>query len=703
MTLKRSGVACAQVAAAVLLALASRAALASQGNTPKGSDAVPEILSCLNSGQEAVLLLNSFECVPPRQGSRLLKESSPDEQACADKENASKDRRRLPGDAIKRIATQKDVPLPPTGIRIIGAIFCDQVDLVGLDLASSLVIDESLFAKGVLARNFHTRGDLSFDGSKTITVYEGGKPVRNQIIINRSRIDGALYAERTKLKTLRVYDSEIGASVLMRGSQLDEPAIFDTVSVNGELSVREARLSYFLLQFSKVGGILDLTDSKARCAYRITKNDIKELIAVGAGFGIKRPAQDEYDWSPESLSLTGQKIASAGMASGSGEKGCNFRKIAEPGTFTVSDGEVRTALCLRSFQWLRTEEQNAPLLGTMTLDDLKIGTTTWIDFSPLREVTAMGSQDKSAKPRLNIVGVDTNSLNLNFDSLESVELSLSGLEFHQVYASPAQCGYDPEYYNPSNARSSGNGQQFRLPAVREVANWLDQNCLRTSQPFSAFVAAARNAGDDGTAKALRITQANRDLEFRRLQWLGVPRSAACSDKGVLAASTRAPPDNLFVRGVNAASELVAIAFGILLGFIADYGYRPEKVVWFVIGAVSLSLVFFWWWLGVVGFKPKGKNIIRAAGVIFLFDRLIPLYNIRKDDYEIDSFYKRALGREALQSAPEIMPYLWFRIPVIKANETDVERVEVVLDWIRAIGVVLGIFLAAAVTALIRSQ
>jgi len=39
---------------------------------------------------------------------------------CRDKNDA----RRLPSDIIKRIAAQKDVQLAPTGIRIIGAVFC---------------------------------------------------------------------------------------------------------------------------------------------------------------------------------------------------------------------------------------------------------------------------------------------------------------------------------------------------------------------------------------------------------------------------------------------------------------------------------------------------------------------------------------------------------------------------------------------------
>jgi hypothetical protein len=46
-----------------------------------------------------------------------------------------------------------------------------------------------------------------------------------------------------------------------------------------------------------------------------------------------------------------------------------------------------------------------------------------------------------------------------------------------------------------------------------------------------------------------------------------------------------------------------------------------------------------------------------------------------------------------------LKYLWFKIPVEKASEKDTRRAELCLDIIKAIGLVLIIFLVAAINAL----
>ena len=73
--------------------------------------------------------------------------------------------RRLTAETIKTIAKNTDKKIGPHGIRILRAIFCEKVDLVGLELPFSLVLDKSVFTEGIEIRNIKMRGDLSFDDS----------------------------------------------------------------------------------------------------------------------------------------------------------------------------------------------------------------------------------------------------------------------------------------------------------------------------------------------------------------------------------------------------------------------------------------------------------------------------------------------------------------------------------------------------------
>jgi hypothetical protein len=251
----------------------------------------------------------------------------------------------------------------PRGIRILGAVFCEAVDLSGLDLSYALVMDRSVFLGGVEARNLRMRGDLSFDGSLAL----------DTIWIMRSRIEGTVFGSDAFIKELRVLDSEIQGSLLFRRSMIAEPAIFDTVALSGELSVRNASLSYFRLQFSKVGGVLDLTGTQARCAYQLMKSEIGDLVAVETGFGTsskeqarKRQAtsKDLFDWRLRPNSAYPLPGVSSGprwshvedaqvrpMRSAKNRE-CRYWSVASPARFLLSDTRVKSSLCLRSFHWL---------------------------------------------------------------------------------------------------------------------------------------------------------------------------------------------------------------------------------------------------------------------------------------------------------------------------------------------------------------
>src|SRR5260370_5339329 len=211
--------------------LATVLAQSAEVNSQVSNDSLDKIAGCLSEGEEAVLLQGDIICKPYREGSGYLKGENLQTPFDVELTKVCKDpadRRRLNADAMKKIALKHDArAIAPSGIRIIGAIFCDQLDLVGLELRYSLVLDRSLFKSGINARNFRTNGDFSIDESIVLKV----------LWLVRVRIDGTVFASSTFIQNLHVLESEVQRSLLFRNSVLFGIVEFDNLTVSGELSV----------------------------------------------------------------------------------------------------------------------------------------------------------------------------------------------------------------------------------------------------------------------------------------------------------------------------------------------------------------------------------------------------------------------------------------------------------------------------------
>jgi hypothetical protein len=92
-------------------------------------------------------------------------------------------------------------------------------------------------------------------------------------------------------------------------------------------------------------------------------------------------------------------------------------------------------------------------------------------------------------------------------------------------------------------------------------------------------------------------------------------------------------------------------------------------------------------------------------MLFLFDRLIPLYNIRKEHYAINQVYRRATARETSEctASPDGPPYPMYcygqKLMVCPAGDEKLAQFETWLVVLRLIGVVLAVFLLAAIRTL----
>jgi hypothetical protein len=702
------------------------------GLDPPYSEVIELIIRCASAGQEAVLLREEgVVCKDYRQGEKFLNKASPEmplevdaDKLCSD----LKDRRRLPGNAIKRIVRSTNRQPDPRGIRILGAVFCEAVDLSGLDLSYALVMDRSVFLKGFEARNFRMRGDLSFDGSVAL----------DTIAIMRSRIEGTVFGSDAFIKELRVLDSEIQGSLLFRRSMIAEPAIFDTVALSGELSVRNASLSYFRMQFSKVGGVLDFTGTQARCAYQIMMSEIGDLVAVETGFGTSSEGQageqqatpkDLFDWRlrPNSAyPLPGESsgprwshvedLHSAEGKRPATNRECKYWSIASPARFLLSDTRVKSSLCLRSFHWL-LPNKSAQRESIVTFNNLTVDATSFIDLAPAKFLSAQSAAAFDVpKRKFEAIGLKTNSFIFDFDAGARVEKSVAGLVFEHAYSteasgSPRYCAYDPNYYllpSGSAGPTPVNVSDMRVPKVDEITSWLRDNCLQTSQPLSAFIDLAKKTGDVAEATELQIKKEDQELGLRIVRLYGISIFGAQPSSGC-----RAPPqssqsgraaassDGLFWTFVGSLRDTVAVAYGGLMRTFADYGYRPQKVAWIAIAALLLALAYLRLWVRVVGFRPVNKSTIRPLNWAFLFDRMLPAYRIREDHYNVDDYYRLAFRSGADPESIRYMNYFGLKIPLVRADETDKGRVESCLEMLKWAGIVLSIFLAAAINALFK--
>ncbi len=334
------------------------------------------------------------------------------------------------------------------------------------------------------------------------------------------------------------------------------------------------------------------------------------------------------------------------------------------------------------------------------------------------------------------MGFETRALFVNFKAATKVQpyaLSLSGLRFEDVYASDVVCDYDPNFSDTDTKRAApaaavrslandaDPGANSRLPQVEEVMGWLSGNSLATTQPFAAFVDVFQKHGEDNDAKALRIAKADAELCLKARRIMGEwvcgkptePHAVSSSMPGINAPAGSQPPQaemptwwnnlvSVFRSWIDWGNDAASVVFGGVLWLIADNGYHPEKVTWFVVLSIAAFGAYFWLVLKTIGLLPKDKHIILPIGIIFLFDRLLPAYQIREDHYNVGSFFKR-VPKKAARSAKgdlRMMRYLGRDFLVIAANETERLHIERSLDWLKVIGLILAVFLVAAINAIV---
>jgi hypothetical protein len=744
----------------LILACATLVTAAARAQRPDSSASGPTeatlqaIVSCLSQGHEAVMVPH-FHCEAYAVGAGFAQsEKMPLElhdvdrnQVCRNKD----DPRHLPGDIVKRIAARKDA-IAPSGIRIIGGIFCGDVDLVGLDLPYSVVLDYALVNGNLDGRNLRIRGDLSFE--HTI--------VLGNVLLNRAHVDGSVYGGWSFIDQLLVNDSQVDGTWWQSDSVMLSDTQFHRTSFSGDLRLDNSAFTQLSILSSNIGGTLGLNNSEARCAYHINSSSMNYFTASGAGFGRMQPVQREsnveYPWWDRALSIRPemrqlfkspavQPLVAAEQRTATAPRphrvkknpargvlrGCEDTSGSAYAEFYLFDSNIRSASCITLFAWLAPNQippAKPEPVSILALNGTRVNGNLIVDLAgaaganPLPETKAY--KQAVGKHKLEVIGASAGALIYNFNDEASPYFTyIDGLNFDRIHNAAPACTGDMVQL----------ATQVELPSTDKVLHWLEKNKAPSSQPFAAFAAAFERAGE--SAVNLRVGRQTYDLcektaHWTTLSWLAswtgqcpgrdnsedpAPTVATqqnlAQHPGEMPTSGPAPSPGILRSVASDVVDLAMIAFNWGLYGLADYGLRPAKVIWSILITVGLFALLFWFYLRVVGFEPKRKDDAPPAaapdiwplGLLFLFDRLIPLYQIRDQHYSISQFYRRPTRRE-LKAAPAggaqtPMLFLGQKVLVAPATEAETRRIEKWLVVLRAIGAIFTIFLVAAIASLTK--
>ena len=220
------------------LFLNSTLARADDQTNSKSDSLAKEIIECLAKGNEFLIdpKDRAQPCIPwsqnaaPALNPELPFNLDHDE---LDKICHDNDRRSLPPDIIKKIVARASELIGPTGIRLIGGVYCDRLDLAGLNLPYSLILDKAIFRKGIAARNLRVKGDFSLDDGI----------VFGYLTLDRARIDGSFYHGSGLIEREIVTDTKIDGTWHQSATVVFDYGEFQGVAISGDADFADSALA----------------------------------------------------------------------------------------------------------------------------------------------------------------------------------------------------------------------------------------------------------------------------------------------------------------------------------------------------------------------------------------------------------------------------------------------------------------------------
>ena len=395
-------------------------------------------------------------------------------------------------------------------------------------------------------------------------------------------------------------------------------------------------------------------------------------------------------------------------------------------------------MCIRTFRWM-TDEDNHAEDSNLYLEENVIDGATWLDVEH-RPATQSGQRPEprpGSEQKFSIFNVRTGTLVLNFDvSSSKMLVVVNGLHFEHIYTASGYCEAalsprsaakqeTPQGSNakPGSIADAGNGgakskgkpafpPDLDLPTTDQITNWINKNKFaHTQQPFAEFVTVFERAGNSEGATQLKIQAATFALRSTACSLLPtvlqrvvgcLPEGARSGDetKGAAEPSILDKATQQIEKAIFWFERLLVAALQLLLALLAEHGYKPQRIGWYVLGTVVGFWILFRYGFKILGYSTEGDaENIRPLGFIFLFDRLLPAYKIREENYKLERFYV-ATGKTGTEGTKTVRCF-GRDCKVVEASQHEHDRAERYLDSLKFLGLVFAIFIVAAVSRLVH--
>jgi hypothetical protein len=599
------------------------------------------------------------------------------------------DRRVVNSDIVEKVLHDPRLGPGRWPIALIGAIFCDELNVVGFDLKRSLVFDHSVFLQNVLIRNFTSELNLSFNdvrAGQTITVIRAhlkGGLFANEADINsleivestadlsvdlaRSLYPGMLKIERTKskgnlglddvvLNGLEIHDSEIGANLTLKRAILLAAARVDRSEVHGGLDTTDAAFSLLQARYNKFDTNVEMRASEFRCGLELSKNQIaSDLLLFNVSLGRTIPAppggKPQNTWSEQRTEDIGKRIDGwvknghpPSTLDNSSNTDCAFEKFQIPAEARINDNRIDKNLCVETFGFRASPSTSGAQVGApaaaqsyLSLNGTIVTSNSFLAIGP--QSPANPTADRTSNYTIELLGFQTGGLIIPFDddTRKSFELTVTGVKFDRIFDGDVSCQY----------REAGGGGQgtkrIKLPTSAQLVAWLAKS--KSPEAHAAAIDALQRAGTDATA--LKVAKAeiewrnDRDLQRQLLdesfQKWRAERAEAWNERKYLKWATLyfAP-----LTWTNQIFDLIRSEFIRLFGIVSDYGFRPYKIVLFVIGFIILCRLFISLLLGVKKAVSEKTNETFKVGWLFIIDHMVPFININDDHAKVARYLDR---------------------------------------------------------------
>lgn len=476
----------------------------------------------------------------------------------------------------------------PTGIRIVGAVFLERLILENIEIKDNLVLDRSIFRKGIDLDGASAAFNISLDQAI----------ICETLTLKRSNISGELFIRGGTTGSIEAVDATIGKGINADNASVLYLFWLDRAKIGRLFSATESLLSHVIARSTVFDGDVLFDHTRIRCRFALSGSTIDgNLALVSPTFGSVQRSNGErfYGWyipfsKLKSLYKRRQFFRSAQYAL----KEANKRQSTCKRDIILDRMFVKGSICFNNI----LPRPNHPPLNTspfvISMDITTVNNAFAIAWSR-KDVS--NNQWLITNTKFGWLYSDLQKWPSNYSLIDTVYQNLS--------LSSKSCG---DFLNRPSQKEVNNAVDKRntTAAPGIVLQWLADSHPRSTQPFVNAITALKSARFD-----------TRDIEIAL--------------------------EDFKLQELTGWRYLTQLAYGALV----SYGYRPLLILVWILGAVLL----FWLIVTLyedekrIWFVQDGEERSVRLGFFYSLDNFIPYFKLNEDNYRIrlkSSFARRYL-------------------------------------------------------------